>query len=211
MKARGPYLLLSVLGALFHHVQEVSGSCLPLPVPSFGQLLYNNVDVTQSQPQMYSLNDTVEYRCAQDYQLVSINSNTALQNQQSVCISNRTWSLLGVTCQFLTATAGPPSDDLNLLVPARDALIIIGAVLGALILLLLLLVLCCCCWTMQLRSRLGTYRHDEALIHSQAEGLVVPNPIIDIKESEDDLSGNPLYLTPTEMNKFNQQRGKLTR
>ncbi len=80
------------------------------------------------------------------------------------------------------------------------------------------------------RSRLGTYRHDEALIHSQAEGLVVPNPIIDIKESEDgefvfdqeilsynyrsvpaDLSGNPLYLTPTEMNKFNQQRGKLTR
>ncbi len=29
------------------------------------------------------------------------------------------------------------------------------------------------------------YRHDEALINSQAEGLVVPNPIIDIKESED--------------------------
>ena len=35
------------------------------------------------------------------------------------------------------------------------------------------------------RSQLGMYRHDEALINSQAEGLVVPNPIIDIKESED--------------------------
>ena len=26
-----------------------------------------------------------------------------------------------------------------------------------------------------------------------------------------DISGNPLYLTPTEMNKFDQQRAKLTR
>ena len=66
----------------------------------------------------------------------------------------------------LTATAGPPSDDLNLLVPARDALIIIGAVLGALILLLLLLVLCCCCWTMQLRCLTIIVLLYEALLYN---------------------------------------------
>ncbi len=50
-----------------------------------------------------------------------------------------------------STTSQPTSDDLNLLVSARDALIIIGAVLGALVILLLLLVLCCCCLAIQFR------------------------------------------------------------
>lgn len=58
-----------------------------------------------------------------------------------------------VIISVMSSTAGPlpENDDLNLLVSARDALIIVGAVLGALVILLLLLVLCCCCWTIQLR------------------------------------------------------------
>lgn len=79
----------------------LAGQCSSLPVPSFGQLWFNSADVTQTQTN-FDQNATVEYRCAEGYELYKISTGLSLDvTTQSIttCQAAGVWSLLGVSCR----------------------------------------------------------------------------------------------------------------
>ena len=87
-----------------------SGSCTPLFVPSFGQLLLESTDITQSQNAVnISEGDAVIVQCAEGYHLVHVNTNTLLGTSFVIrCGGTGAWSV-NVTELVCVKQSGKPA------------------------------------------------------------------------------------------------------
>ena len=75
---------------------EFSGACTQLLVPSYGRLLLESADITQSQNAVnISTGDSVVIQCAEGYLLTHTLSNATLSAAQSVttCSGSGQWTL----------------------------------------------------------------------------------------------------------------------
>ena len=75
-------------------IMTIIGACGPVTVPLFGQLLLENVDITQTLSAVnISVGDRVVVQCAEGYELVFKDSNTLLGASQSttMCTDRGTW------------------------------------------------------------------------------------------------------------------------
>lgn len=97
---------------------------------------------------------------------------------------------------------GAPECEKDPVLTEQQIIIILGAGLGTISLILFLLMIPLCCYLCKMYARLSEANalEDEVAFVRSHGAFNQENPLVGMKE--EDAAGNPLYLTPDEMNEF---------